>query len=103
MTPLACCKQNSSQQLQEFKRASSSEQVQMERNIELLDFLNTLINIVEDTKVILNKTTLQSMLTCLQVTQTKVRILRAQSQLLNGELIDLKNQHPMKCFEPVFS
>jgi hypothetical protein len=36
------------------------------------------------------------------VTQAKVRILQAQSQLLNDELIDLKNQHPVKCSELVF-
>ena len=42
------------------------------------------------------------MLTCLQVTQTKVTILQEQSQLLNDELIELKNQQPVKCFELVF-
>jgi hypothetical protein len=41
-------------------------------------------------------------LTCLQVTQAKVRLLQAQSQLLNDELINLKNQQPMKFSELVF-
>jgi hypothetical protein len=74
----------------------------MERSRELLEFLNTLINTTEDNTVILNKTTLQSVLTCLQVTQDKVRLLQAQSQLLNDELINLKNQQPMKYSELVF-
>jgi hypothetical protein len=52
--------------------------------------------------MILNKDTLQSMLTCLQVMQAKVRLLQDQSQLLNDELIDLKNQQPVKCSELVF-
>jgi hypothetical protein len=86
--------------LEESKR-SSSERVQMERSFELLE-LNTLINTTEDNTVILNKGTLQSMLTCLQVTEAKVRLLQSQSQLLNDELIDLKNQHPVKCSKLVF-
>jgi hypothetical protein len=81
---------------------SASEHVQMERNLELLELLNTLIISVEENIVILHKDILQSMLTCLQVTQAKVRILQAQSQLLNDELIDLKNQQPVKCSELVF-
>jgi hypothetical protein len=81
---------------------NSSEHVQMERSLELLEFLNTLINTTEDNTVILNKTSLQSVLTCLQVTQAKVRLFQSQSQLLNDELIDLKNQQLMKCSELVF-
>jgi hypothetical protein len=50
----------------------------------------------------LNKETLQSMLTCLQVTQSKVRLLQSLSQLLNDELIELKSQQQMKFFELVF-
>ena len=73
----------------------------MAQNLELLELLNTLINTIEY-KVILNKENLQSMLTCLQVTQAKVRLLQALSQLLNDELINLKNQKPMKCSELVF-
>jgi hypothetical protein len=49
-----------------------------------------------------NKETLQSVLTCLQVTEAKVRLIQDQSQLLNNELIDLKNQQPVKCSELVF-
>jgi hypothetical protein len=78
------------------------EIIQMERSIELLEFLNTLINIVEDNIVILHKDTLQSMLTCFQVMQDKFRILQAQSQPSNDELIDLKNQQLVKCSELVF-
>jgi hypothetical protein len=74
----------------------------MERNHELLELLNTLINTTENNTVTLNKTTLQSVLTCLQVTQAKVRLLQSLSQLLNDELIDLKNQQPVKCFELFF-
>jgi hypothetical protein len=74
----------------------------MERNLELLELLNTLINTVEDNIVILHKDILQSVLTCLQVIQAKVRILQSQSQLLNDELIDLKNQQLAKCSELVF-
>jgi hypothetical protein len=64
----------------------------MERNIELLELLNTLIISDEENTVILHKDTLKSMLTCLQVTKDKVRLLQDQSKLLNDELIDLKNQ-----------
>ena len=64
----------------------------MARNIELLELLNTLINTTEDNTVTLNKATLQSVLTCLQVMQDKVRLLQSLSELLNDEFIDLKNQ-----------
>jgi hypothetical protein len=74
----------------------------MARNLELLELLNTLINTIEDNTVILNKTTLQSVLTCLQVMQAKVRLLQSLSQLLNDELTDLKNQQPVNCSELVF-
>jgi hypothetical protein len=74
----------------------------MARSLELLELLNTLINTTEDNTVTLNKETLQSVLTCLQVTQAKVRLLQSLSQLLNDELIDLKNQQPVKCSELVF-
>jgi hypothetical protein len=56
----------------------------------------------QNNTVALNKTTLQSVLTCLQVMQDKVRLLQSLSQLLNDELIDLKNQQPVKCSELVF-
>jgi hypothetical protein len=68
----------------------SSKHAQMERSRELVELLNTLINTTEDNTVILNKETLQSMLTCLQVTQSKVRLLQSLSQLLNDEISDLK-------------
>jgi len=74
----------------------------MARSLELLELLNTLINTTEDNTVTLNKATLQSVLTCLQVMQAKVRLLQSLSQLLNDELIDLKNQQPVKCSELVF-
>jgi hypothetical protein len=74
----------------------------MAQSLELLEFLNTLINTIEDNTVILNKETLQSVLTCLQVMEAKVRLIQAQSQLLNDELIDLKNEQPVKCSELVF-
>ena len=74
----------------------------MARSLELLELLNTLINTTENITVTLNKTTLQSVLTCLQVTQAKVKLLQYLSQLLNDEMIDLKNQQPVKCSELVF-
>ena len=80
----------------------SSEHVQMEQSRELLEFMNTLINTIEDNTMILNKETLQSVLTCLQVMEAKVRLILSQSQLLNDELIDLKNEQPVKCSELVF-
>jgi hypothetical protein len=83
-------------------KVSSSEHVQMERSRELLEFLNTLINTNEDNTIIMNKETLQSMLTCLQVTQAKVRLLQEQSHLLNDKLIELKIQQPMKFSQLVF-
>jgi hypothetical protein len=74
----------------------------MARSLKLLELLNTLINTIEDNTVILNKKTLQSVLTCLQVRQAKVRLLQSLSQLLNDELTDLKNKQPVKCSELVF-
>jgi hypothetical protein len=41
-------------------------------------------------------------ITCLQVTQSKVRLLQSLSQLLSDEIKGLKNQQPMKCFELFF-
>jgi hypothetical protein len=64
--------------------------------------MNTLINTTKDNTMILYKDNLQSMLTCLQVMQAKVRLLQAQSQLLNDELIDLKNQQLVNCSKLVF-
>jgi hypothetical protein len=64
----------------------------MERRLELLEFLSTLINTTKENIVIMNKETLQSMITCLQVMQTKVIILQEQSHLLNDDLIELKIQ-----------
>jgi hypothetical protein len=52
--------------------------------------------------MMLNTKTLQLVLTCLQVMQNKVRLIQAQSQLLNDELINIKNQQPMKYYELVF-
>ena len=74
----------------------------MERRLELLEFLSTLINTTKENIVIMNKETLQSMITCLQVTQTKIIILQEQSHLLNDELIELKSQQQMKFSELVF-
>ena len=48
---------------------------QMEQSIELLELLNTLIIMAKDNTIIVNKETLQSMLTCLQVSQAKFRLL----------------------------
>jgi chemotaxis protein histidine kinase CheA len=80
----------------------SSEHVQMERSHKLLEFMNTLINTTKDNIVILNKTTLQLVLNCLQVTQAKVRLPQEKSHLLNDELIELKSQKLVKFSELVF-
>jgi hypothetical protein len=58
----------------------------MERKLELLDLLNTLIIIVEDNMGILKKATLQCALTHLQVTQAKVELLQTHTHLLQDEL-----------------
>jgi hypothetical protein len=47
----------------------------MAQSQELLELLNTLILTVEDNTIIINKGTLQSILTCLQVSQAKVELL----------------------------
>ena len=73
----------------------------MERSLELLELLNTLIITTTNNIVILNKSILQSMVNCLQVSQAKVQLLQAQSQLLNDEICNLKNQESMKRFEQV--
>jgi len=58
----------------------------MERNLEFLELLNTLIIIVEDNTMVLKKEALQHVLTCLQVMQEKVELLQTQTQLLQDEL-----------------
>ena len=73
----------------------------MERSLELLELLKTLIISIENNTVILNKSTCQSVVTCLQVSQAKVQLLQAQSQLLNDEICNLKNQESIKQFEQV--
>jgi hypothetical protein len=75
----------------------------MERSQELLELLNTLIISVEDNIVILHKDIFQSMVNCLQVMEAKVILLQYQSQLLNDDLIVLKNQQLVKCSELVFA
>jgi hypothetical protein len=91
------CKQVSS-----IIQASEFKYFQMEQSQELLDLLNTLIINVEDNTLIMNKETLQSVLTCLQVMHAKVRLLQDQSQLFNYEIMDLKNKEQIKCSEQVF-
>jgi hypothetical protein len=53
---------------------------------ELLELLNTLILSTVDNMVTIDKETLQSILTCLQVSQAKVELLQTQTQLLHDEL-----------------
>ena len=64
--------------------------------------MNTLINTTEGNTTILNKENLQLVITFLQVTEAKFRLLQYQSRLLNNELIDLKNQQSVNCSELVF-
>jgi hypothetical protein len=63
----------------------------MERIIKLLELLNNLITTIEEKTISINKDTLKLMLTYLKVTQDKIRLIQAQSQLLNDEIRDLKN------------
>jgi hypothetical protein len=58
----------------------------MARIDELLELLNTLILSTVDNMVTTDKATLQSVLTCLQVSQAKVELLQTQTQLLHDEL-----------------
>jgi hypothetical protein len=58
----------------------------MARIDELLELLNTLILSTNDNMVTTDKETLQSILTCLQVSQAKVELLQTQTQLLHDEL-----------------
>ena len=73
----------------------------MERSLELLELLKTLIISTKNNTVVLNKSTLQSVVTCLQVSQAKFQLLQAQSQLLKDEICNLKNQESMKQSEQV--
>jgi hypothetical protein len=69
----------------------------MKQNLELLELLNTLIIIVEDNTMILNKTTFQYVLTCLQVMQAIVKLLQTQTQIPQDEL----QQKNLQCSELV--
>jgi hypothetical protein len=52
--------------------------------------------------VILNKETLQSVITCLQAMQDKFILIQSLSQLLNDEITDLKNQQLVNCSKLFF-
>jgi hypothetical protein len=58
----------------------------MERRLELLELLNTLLITGEYDTVSINKNDLKIVLTCLQVTQTKVRLIQTQTRLPQNEL-----------------
>jgi len=58
----------------------------MARIDKLLELLNTLILTFMDNIVTIDKETLLSILTCLQVSQAKVRLLQTHTQLLHDEL-----------------
>jgi hypothetical protein len=58
----------------------------MARVEELLELLNTLILSSVDNTVTIDKTTLQSVVTCLQVSQAKVTLLQTQTRLLHDAL-----------------
>jgi hypothetical protein len=53
---------------------------------ELLDLLNNVILSSLDNTVTIEKTTLQSVVTCLQVMQAKVALLQTHTQLLQDAL-----------------
>jgi len=57
---------------------------------ELLELLNTIILSSMDNTIALDKTTLQFVVTCLQVSQEKTTLLQTQSHLLHDAL-DRKN------------
>jgi hypothetical protein len=74
---------------------------------ELLELLNTLILSFVDNTVTINKTTLHSVVTSLQVMQFKAALLQTQTQLLNDalerknfrqhcELVVVQNNHLFK-------
>jgi hypothetical protein len=58
----------------------------MARVDELLELLNTLILSSVDNTITTDKATLQSVVTCLQVSQAKVALLQTQTQLLHDAL-----------------
>jgi hypothetical protein len=58
----------------------------MARVEELLELLNTLILSSVDNTVTIDKTTLQSVVTCLQVSQAKATLLQTQTRLLHDAL-----------------
>jgi hypothetical protein len=62
----------------------------MARVEELLELLNTLILSSMDVTITIDKTTLQSVVMCLQVSQAKATLLQTQNQLLHDAL-ELKN------------
>jgi hypothetical protein len=59
--------------------------------MEFVSLLETLLETTERNSVILINETLENVITCMQVMQTKVHLLQPQSQLLNDEIRDLKN------------
>jgi hypothetical protein len=58
----------------------------MARVEELLELLNTLILSSVDNTITIDKTTLQYVVTCLQVSQAKAALLQTQTRLLHDAL-----------------
>jgi hypothetical protein len=64
----------------------------MAKIMELISLLETLLETTENGSVILTNETLENVITSLRVMQTKIHLFQYQSQLLNDEIRDLKNQ-----------
>jgi hypothetical protein len=64
--------------------------------------LETLLETTKSTSITMPNSTLENVLTYLQVMQTKVNLLQMQFQLLNDKLRTLKNQGLVKNYELVF-
>jgi hypothetical protein len=64
----------------------------MERIEEIFAILRTLINSTMESTIAINKCTLSTMITCLQVTHKKIDMFKLQNKLLSDELSFLRHQ-----------
>jgi hypothetical protein len=64
----------------------------MERIEELFTILRTLVNSTTESTIAINKCTLSTVITCLQVTHKKIDMFKLQNKLLSDELSFLRHQ-----------
>ena len=64
----------------------------MARIEELFTILRTLINSITESTIAINKCTLSTMITCLQVTYNKIDMFKLQNKMLSNELSLLQQQ-----------